>query len=359
MKTHLAIDIRLELGDFRLRVAQDLALDRITGIIGASGSGKTSLLRVIAGLERRAKGRLALGDREWLSESVFVPPHERRIGYVFQDGVLFSHLSVAGNLRFPSRFRAADGAITLEKAIDALDLGPLLDRQPATLSGGEQQRVAIARALLTSPRLLLMDEPVSALDIGKRAEVVDMIAELPQAFGIPVLYVTHDAAELMRLAGDAVLLSRGGISAVGSVEEVVYAAGFADNDVLRDAGAVLRAVVREHRDGMSVLGLGRTSIRVPRIRGEAGREVAIHIPARDVVLATKRPSGISIRNVLPARITEIAARDGSICDVSLDVEGQMLVARITPDALGELQLEVGVELFALVKSVAIDDAFLR
>jgi molybdate transport system ATP-binding protein len=219
----LSLNVTLERPDFTLRVDQPLELAGITAVFGPSGSGKTTLLRVIAGLEREARGTVAFDGETWASASAHVPTHRRRIGYVFQDGRLFAHLSVEQNLRFALQRTATSGpraSISFEAAVEALDLRALLPRRTPSLSGGEQQRVAIARALLTSPRLMLMDEPLSSLDVARKQEILPHIEKLPSTFGIPVLYVTHNVDEVARLAADVVLLAGGRIVAHDNVAAI-------------------------------------------------------------------------------------------------------------------------------------------
>lgn len=212
----LELDCELTLGDFHLQVRETLDLQGIVGLFGPSGCGKTSLLRVIAGLETGARGRVCFAGECWRDDArgVFVPAHRRRVGYVFQDARLFAHLSVAGNLDYPRR--RCSGPIAYEDVLRALDLAPLLRRRPDSLSGGERQRVAVGRALLSQPRLLLLDEPLSALDRGRRREILPYFELLPNVFKLPLLYVTHDVEELTALADTVLTMARGRILARGT-----------------------------------------------------------------------------------------------------------------------------------------------
>jgi molybdate transport system ATP-binding protein len=207
----LSLDVTLARAGFELAVKHEIALGGITAVYGPSASGKTTLLRVIAGLEEDARGLVAFDDTVWQRGDQRVPAHKRGVGYVFQDGRLFAHLTADG-----APARTDFGAVVSE-----LDLAALLPRRPASLSGGEQQRVAIGRALLTSPRLLLMDEPLSSLDVGRKREIVPLIERLPRTFGVPVLYVTHNVDEVARLAADMLLLKAGRIVASGRVADVL------------------------------------------------------------------------------------------------------------------------------------------
>jgi molybdate transport system ATP-binding protein len=380
----LEIDAELEIGTFRLSIKEQIQLDGVAAIFGPSGSGKTTLLRIIAGLESRARGRVALDGNVWQDEGKWVKPHMRRVGFVFQDGHLFNHLSVESNLRFPIRFSQSERMLDYSAVVNALDLEPLLQRRPATLSGGERQRVAIGRALIASPRLLLMDEPVSSLDKERRRDIVHMIAELPSRFGLPVIYVTHDIAELTRLANHTLVLADGRVAAAGPLAAVVHAATVSGESNRSDEGCVLETVVRSHSDRLTTLGISvevdvgigvgaglsegaginagadananGASLRIPRVDISIGRSIRIHIAARDVVIATESPTGLSIRNVLAGSIESIDYRDGILCDVHLRMQTQKLLARITCDAAEDLKLAPGQNVFALIKSVAIDDS---
>jgi molybdate transport system ATP-binding protein len=356
----LSLRIRLDRQGFALGVDHELPLHGITAIFGPSGSGKTTLLRVIAGLEREARGTVSFDGEIWQSESAHVPAHRRRIGYVFQDGRLFPHLTVEQNLRFGQQRKGKDPrggrALDFADTVDALDLRPLLPRRTPSLSGGEQQRVAIARALLTNPRLLLMDEPLSSLDVGRKREILPHLDKLPGTFNVPVLYVTHNVDEVARLANDVVLLAQGRVAAHGKVTEIFERADLASFTGGIEAGAVLRARVLEHRDGVATLGVGTQKLRVPMTTVEGGAVRQIRIHARDVAIATLRPLKLSIRNVLVARILHIEAGANLNVELLLDVDGEHIRSRITRDALDELGLAVGQEVFALIKSVALESS---
>lgn len=354
----LAIRTTVGKGDFSLTVDESIPLEGTTALFGPSGSGKTTLLRVIAGLEPSARGEITLDDVVWQDQRHFVPAHARAVGYVFQDGRLFRHLSVAGNLQFSPRRRRAARALDVDDVIEALDLGPLLDRKPGSLSGGEQQRVAIGRALLSNPRVLLMDEPLSSLDAARRLEIVDYIERLPGAFGVPMLYVTHSRAEVMRLAQRVVLLERGRVRAHGDVKTVLQTADAAMPAARAEAGAVLEARVAEHAGGLTRLSIGTQSLVVPQIAAAVDSIVMLHVPAREVAIATEKPAAISIRNVVAGRIERIFADETIYVELLVDVGGQHLRARITRDALDELELAEGRGVFALVKTVLFEDSFL-
>jgi molybdate transport system ATP-binding protein len=349
----LSLNVTLERPGFALRVRHDLPFAGITALFGPSGSGKTTLLRVIAGLEREARGTVAFDGETWQTDRSLVPAHRRRIGYVFQDGRLFPHLTVEQNLLFAAR-RAPHPAIDLGAAVEALDLRPLLTRRTPSLSGGEQQRVAIARALLTSPRLMLMDEPLSSLDVARKKEIVPHIEKLPAMFGVPVLYVTHNVDEVARLANDVVLLAAGQVAAHGKVAAIFERTDLGGFTGGLDAGVVLRAQVTAYDRGVATLRIGAQQLRVPMAAALVGATRPIRIHARDVAIATVRPEKLSIRNVLGARILKIETGTDFNVELLLDVDGEHLRARITRDALEELELSTGREVFALIKSVALE-----
>ena len=353
----LALQVTLERAGFTLEVQRELVLEGITALFGPSGSGKTTLLRVIAGLERSARGSVTFDGNEWQSTKSWLPPHRRGVGYVFQDGRLFPHLTVRRNLEFAAQ-RAANGAIGFDAAVAALDLKALLGRRPESLSGGEQQRAAIARALLTSPQLLLMDEPLSSLDVGRKREILPLIEQLPQQFGVPVLYVTHNVDEVTRLANRVLLLARGHVAAYGAVAEVFERIDLESYTGGLEAGTVLRTRVAEHRDGVATLAVGGERLRVPMSDAPVGAVRPIRIHARDVAIATERPRNLSIRNVIAAKILRIELSATGNVELLLDVEGQHLRSRITRDACDELKLQVDQSVFALIKSVALESTLL-
>ena len=371
----LAIDVRLSRDDFSLRFDAELYLDGITAIFGPSGAGKTTLLRVVAGLEKGAVGRVALGGELWqdTGSQVMVPAHARHLGYVFQDGRLFSHLSVEGNLLFAaqrSRRRSGGGPgreagariaseTGLSAVVQALELKDLLARKPDTLSGGEIQRVAMGRALLTAPRVMLLDEPLSALDVKRKAEIIPYVERLAGDFGVPMLYVTHNVDEVARLASSMVLLAEGRMAAMGGVAEVLERVELWPITGRLEAGSVLEAIAGESRDGMTSLDVEGETLRVPAIGVAAGTPVHLRVQARDVAIARERPGQLSIRNVLPARLVRIEFAESPFVELLLDVHGQHLRSRVTREAVEDLGLREGQPVFALVKSVAFDGRLLN
>ena len=344
-------------GAFRLNV--DLALPQrgITALFGHSGSGKTTILRAIAGLERAPGGYVALGNEVWQDEAngVFVPVHQRALGYVFQEASLFPHLSVRGNLEFGrKRVPVHERRFALEPVADLLGIGALLDRRPDGLSGGERQRVAIARALLASPRLLLMDEPLAALDLKRKLEILPYLERMHEELALPIVYVSHAPDEVARLADHLVLLDDGNVVASGPLTETLARVdlppSFAD-----DAGVVLETMLAGHEDdALSRLEFAGGALLVGRRREPVGTRLRCRIHARDVSLVLARPEHTSIVNRLPAVVTAVAATDtpGHVL-VQLRMGASPLLARITERSRRELGIEPGRALWAQIKGVAL------
>jgi molybdate transport system ATP-binding protein len=345
----IRFDLSLNHGSFTLDARAEMPASGITAIFGPSAAGKSTLLRAIAGLEA-ASGSVVMGDDDLSA----LPAHKRGVGVVFQDARLFAHLSVAGNLDYAAK-RARTGSLTRELIVEALGLAPLLARNVAGLSGGERQRVAIARALCTQPRLLLMDEPVSALDLPRRAEILGLIESLPRRFGIPVFYVTHAIDEVARIA-DHVLLMRDGRVALSGPTQSVFADERLDAFTGHfEAGSLLEAVVmsEDKAFGLSILSVDGVELAVPVTGLKKRARVRLRIRARDVAIAVKKPSGISIRNVIPARIAQMR-EDGAHAEIFMQAGRQMIRARITRASAQELKLKPGLKVHALIKTIAVD-----
>ncbi len=333
----------------------------VTALFGRSGSGKTTLVDIVAGLARPRRGRVEVGGATLLDtgRGVDLPRHRRRIGYVFQDARLFPHLSVRQNLLFGRWFapRREDGP-GLPAVADLLGIGHLLARRPAGLSGGERQRVAIGRALLAKPRLLLMDEPLAALDDERKAEILPFIERLRDEARVPILYVSHSVAEVARLADTLVVLEAGRLAASGPLDEVL---GRLDVPALagaREAGSVLRATVRSHEAdfALTVLATAAGELRVPRIDRPVGTRLRVQVPARDVVLASRMPIGVSALNVLPGTVIELGGTgptDGTGIDVRIRCGNATILARVTRLSARLLGLAPGMPVHAMVKSVAL------
>jgi len=356
----VTVDIRHELGDFALDANFESA-GRLTALFGPSGSGKSTLISLIAGLLRPGKGRIAIDGRVLvdIAAGTFVPMHKRRIGMVFQDARLFPHLSVAGNLRYGRWFTPpAERYANIDAVVELLGIGHLLHRRPAKLSGGEKQRVAIGRALLASPKLLLMDEPLASLDEARKAEILPYIERLRDETKIPIVYVSHSVAEVARLASDVVVLAQGKVVAAGPTNAIMQRLDLLPAEERGEGGAVLDTRVLRHDEafGMSVLGSAVGEIRVPRLARPAGASVRLRIRARDVMIATEQPAGLSALNILPGTVVAISPGEGPSVEVGIDCNGVTVLARITEQSRQALKLQLGSKVFAVVKTVSFDSA---
>jgi molybdate transport system ATP-binding protein len=342
--------------DFELDAEFAAPASGITALFGPSGCGKTTLLRCIAGLER-ADGELHINGVIWQDAKTLVPTHQRPLGYVFQEASLFPHLSVRANLEYGyRRTPASERKVQPEQVIDWLGLTHLVERRdPAQLSGGERQRVAIGRALLTSPRLLLMDEPLSALDSTSKQEILPYLEQLHRELDIPVIYVSHALDEVTRLADHLVLLQQGRVLASGALHQVLSRLDLPTVH-FDDAGAVIEAVIAEHdpRYHLTRLKMAGGSLWVSLLDQPLGHPVRARVLARDVSLATQPPHGSSISNMLQATILELRDEGADKVNVLLAVgDSQRLLSRITRRSRDLLALEVGMSVVAQVKSVAL------
>ena len=333
----------------------------VTAIFGPSGCGKSSILAAVAGLLRPDAGRVALAGKPLLdtAQRIFTPPERRRFAMVFQEARLFPHLSVATNLRYGLR-RAPPEAIGpgFDEVVALLGLEALLARRPGRLSGGERQRVALGRALLARPRLLLMDEPLAALDAARRAEVLPFLARLRDAAGIPILYVTHALDEVDALADQLVLLAEGRVLASGPVEALA-----ARTDLplaaRRDAGALLpcRIAAHDHARGLTRLDFPGGSFAVPLRAEPIGSQARIRLRARDVAVATEPPRGISTQNILAAQLVSVDATASSPeVFLQLALGPSIILARVTRDSIARLGLRPGQSVWAVIKAVTFDHA---
>ncbi|MGC2048173.1 MAG: molybdenum ABC transporter ATP-binding protein [Gallionella sp.] len=342
---------------FALHADLQLPARGITALFGPSGSGKTTLLRCIAGLERTAGGLLQVHDEVWQDGAEFLPVHRRRLGYVFQEASLFPHLSVRRNLEYGwRRIPPEQRKLQLDQVRELLGMNKLLDRSdPASLSGGERQRVAIGRALLTSPRLLLMDEPLSALDAASKQEILPYLERMHSELEIPVIYVSHVLDEVARLADHLVLLEQGRIIANGALNNTLSRLDLPIAH-LDDAGAVIAAKVAVHDETyhLTRLDFSGGSLWVSKVEHAAGATVRARVLARDVSIAMTAPKDSSISNILAARIAEIRDEGPDKVSVRLMVgDEHVLLARITRRSRDQLGLGAGMEVFAQVKSVAL------
>jgi molybdate transport system ATP-binding protein len=361
--SELHADLRLSHPGFALDVSLRLPGQGVSVLLGPSGCGKTTVLRALAGLDK-ARGRVALNGDVWqddgASKPVFVPTHQRPIGYVFQEASLFPHLSVLANLDYGRRrVPRHQQRIQLDEAADMLGIAHLMARMPGHLSGGERQRVAIARALLTSPSLLLMDEPLSALDAARKAEILPYLERLHQQASMPVVYVTHALDEAARLADYMVLMEAGKVQASGSTAEVLSRLDLPLSH-LDEAAAVIEGVVDLHDPayGQSRLSVNGLPLWVGLSKVPVGQRVRARILARDVSVALSQAHDTSISNILPAAILQ--CRDDGPDTVTLSLQlvapgtqGGIILARLTRRSRDALGLREGQPVFAQIKGAAL------
>jgi len=343
---------------FTLDVDLPMPEKGITALFGPSGSGKTTVLRCMAGLERSSGGFLSVANEIWQDErrGIFLPTHKRPLGMIFQEASLFPHLSVRENLRYGMKRAGNKKGEGFDTMLDLLGIRPLLERSPDSLSGGERQRVAIARALLTRPRLLLMDEPLSALDMKRKLEILPYLERLHDELSIPVLYVSHSLDEVARLADHLILIENGRITASGPIKDILarpdLSAAFSG-----ETGAVLETTVAAHEaDGLTRLEFPGGKLYIARNAHAPGSRLRCRIHASDVSLALSAHKDISILNTLPATVAALADTDtpGHVL-VQLQLKGgeSMLLARITERSRQSLGITPGITVIAQVKSVAI------
>ncbi len=364
----LSVRVAKRRGGFDLQAEFALPTAGVLALFGRSGCGKTTLSHLIAGLIAPDEGRIELDGTVLLDTAagLVVPAERREIGYVFQDARLFPHLSVSGNLAYAERRaeRRTGSAVqrrlcyaSREAVVALLALGPLLERRPHSLSGGERQRVAIARALLSQPRLLLLDEPLASLDAARREEVLPYLESLRDEIAVPIIYVSHQFDEVLRLATHVVLLEGGRILAQGDLGAIsllpemraivgpdAIGAIFTGNVLGRDADSgLLRLRV----------GQGELQIRADGHTVGTGESLRLQVLARDVIIALEEPRAISVRNHLRGIVTAVAGDDAETDLVSIEIGGAILLARVTHAATRGLELRAGLPVWALVKSVTL------
>jgi molybdate transport system ATP-binding protein len=352
--------LKLTYSGFVLDVDLHMPGRGVTALYGHSGSGKTTCLRCIAGLERAETGFIQINDEVWQDSDrkIFVPPHKRALGYVFQEASLFPHLSVLANLEFGlKRIPKPQRRVDMAHATELLGIGHLLDRHPQHLSGGERQRIGIARALLTSPKLLLMDEPLAALDSQRKNEILPYLQRLHDELDIPVLYVSHSQDEVARLADHLVLLSDGKALASGPIGETLARLDLplALGD---DAGVVIEGHVSAYDPHYQLLTLQLPgtdlSIRVAHAPMNQGQALRCKVQARDVSLSLQSVEQSSILNRLPVTvISEIGADNAAHVLIRLNAAGTPLLARITRYSRDQLGVHPGQQLWAQIKAVAV------
>lgn len=349
----LSVDIQLARGEFTLDARFETPTPGVTGLFGRSGCGKSSLVNALAGLVA-ARGRIALGDETWLDSGrgINVPAEQRRIGYVFQDARLFPHYSVQGNLLYGAPRPVASAEFS--NVVALLGLSALLSRRPASLSGGERSRVALGRALLSQPRLLLLDEPLASLDASRRDEVLPYLSRLRDAFSIPMVYVSHQFDELLRLATRLVVLERGRVVASGAIGGVSLEPALREIVGSDAVGAVVDGVVTsiDSDEHLANVRIGPHHLWVAGRDLQLGQRLRLQLLARDLILAVEEPRGLSVRNHLRGTVRAITYDAGAHL-VEVDIGGAVLMARISTTATRELKLAPGLPVWVLVKAVSV------
>lgn len=345
----LKIELSHRFGDFALDV-DITAGDGITMLFGPSGAGKSTIAKAVGGLLRTDQAYVQLGERVLAdtSQRLWLQPHMRRIGYVFQEPRLFPHLSVRGNLLY-----GAEQDTDLARIADLLDIASLLTRRPAGLSGGEAARVALGRALLSAPSLLILDEPLAALDARRKADILPYLERLRDHANVPMLYITHALDEVARLGSTLVLLQDGKVARSGFVKDVL-----SDPDAVpvlgpRMAGAMLEGHVVRHVDGLTELKVSGGLLWVPGTAGALGTKIRLRVMAQDVIVGTQKPQGLSALNILPAKVVSLHRGDGPGALVVLRSGTDRLLARITQRSLDEMSLAPGDTVYGILKTVSV------
>jgi molybdate transport system ATP-binding protein len=353
----LRVSVTRQRGGFSLAAEFAAPTPGVIALFGRSGSGKTTLVNLISGLLTADEGRISLGE-EVLTDTrarIAVPVERRRIGYVFQDARLFPHLSVAGNLRYGERRAAAVPRIVgFDEVVALLGLSALLGRRPRQLSGGERQRVALGRALLSQPRLLLLDEPLASLDVARREEVLPYLEALRDRLSVPMVYVSHQFEEVLRLATHLVLLDAGRVLAQGLIDEMSLRSELQSIVGPDLVGAVLEGVVTrlDAGRGSVELAVGKGTLQVNLSGVAVGARVRLQLLARDIILAVQPVQGLSVRNALASTVTAIDDDEYGAVLVRCDVGGAIVLARITQEARRALNLQRGDAVWTLVKAVS-------
>ena len=352
----LHIDVKKQLGILPLEAHLDIPSQGVTALFGLSGSGKSSLINLVSGLINPDEGVIALNDRELFNsaENVCVPINQRNIGYVFQDARLFPHYTVNGNLRYGMKNTSKD---EFNYIVELLGIGHLLKRYPITLSGGEKQRVAIGRALLTDPEILLMDEPLSALDLPRKRELMNYLERLSKEISIPILYVTHSLDELLRLAERVVLLTNGKVEAYDVLENIWESPLFLPWKQENEQSAVLSLPVFMHNPSykMTALSIGDQNIWINQVEAQINEKVRICIHSSDVSISLNKVEQSSIRNTLYGRIVKILELENRV-DLKLDIGGKHLWASISKWSFHDLALQLGQLVYAQIKAISVMSA---
>lgn len=356
----LNVELHKRRGDFTLDVEVRAPTPGLVALFGRSGCGKSTLVNLIAGLVPPDRGMVRLDD-EVLYDStrrINIPAERRRIGYVFQDSRLFPHLNVLGNLRYGEKRalkRGVAAQVQFEELVALLGLGALLGRRTHQLSGGEQQRVALGRALLAQPRLLLLDEPLASLDLARREELLPYLERLRDRRSIPMIYVSHQFEEVLRLATYVVLMNAGAVTAQGdlaAVSRLPELRSIVGPDVM---GAVLAGEVRtvDANAALAQVRVGAGELIVPADGLKPGQRLRVQLLARDLIIATEPPRALSVRNVLQGTVVSLVPDEAQTLQVEIDIGGTTVIARVTNHASAQLELRGGLRVWVLVKTVSL------
>ncbi|MGR8949195.1 MAG: molybdenum ABC transporter ATP-binding protein [Gammaproteobacteria bacterium] len=362
----MSIEVQLQhpLADFELEVDFSIQANSVTALFGPSGAGKSTVINLIAGLQRPHHGRIEINGTvvEDTNNNISLSPQRRNIGYVFQQPRLFPHLNVEKNLLFGWR-RASNRAdkAEVDRLIDLLGIESLIHRKPIALSGGEKQRVALGRALLSNPALLLLDEPLAALDHKRRDEILPYIERIRSERQIPILYVSHSIDEVTRIADYLHIINRGSIVAEGSVSEVFSRIDLYPITGRFEAGAIIDGKISRHLPdlALSEIAFGKQTLTVPLVDASLGESIRVRVRARDIIIARSEPQGISANNILRGEILDIRVSDGPYADMQLQCGDARLIARITRHSADRLELAEGASVYAVIKSVTIDRRAIR
>ena len=351
----IAVNIEKTMGDFQLNT-EFYADIGITAIFGPSCAGKSTLVNLIAGLVKPDTGYIKI-----LNEVIFesqqkinVPANKRGIGFVFQDARLFPHMKVESNLKYSNRFGRKGHLSSFTEIVEVLNLGLILHRLPGNLSGGEKQRVAIGRALLSNPKILILDEPLTGLDEGLKAEVIPYLEFLRDNFKIPILYISHSQSEVVRLSDRIVVLEKGRILEQGKTLQILSSFSVAKKLGLRDLSSFVEAKVSKHAsDGITELDFAGSKLFLPKIDAILGSKVYLRILAKDITLAIEKPKKISALNILQVKVDEVILGNGPGAIVGIEVGGHKLTTRITQRSLNAMNLKLGQTCFAFLKTVSV------
>lgn len=351
----LSVQLHKRRGDFGLNLQIESSEGGVIALFGPSGCGKSTAIHLIAGLLTPDQGRIQVEEQVLFetAQGINVSAERRRIGYVFQDARLFPHLNVLGNLRYGLKRATAAMQIDFDTVIELLGIGALLSRRPQQLSGGEKQRVAIGRALLSQPRLLLLDEPLASLDAARREEVLPYLERLRDFLRIPMIYVSHQFEEVLRLANHVVLMNQGSCLAQGTMSAISLHPALRTLIGPEAIGAVIdgQVTARDAQTGLAQVSVGSGCLNIESQSLQVGQVVRLQLLARDLILALNRPEGLSVRNALPVILTGLTPDGAHAVLVELGIGDETLVARVTTSAAQELQLHIGQSLWVLIKAV--------